>query len=98
MGTLTNGLNTPPIGTVVRSLLIVARDQLEVYSVLQHAFGASEDIAVILDRRREDRRRRGLTVAADRRRTERRGVPRVEEDVRLRHYVLVRPYFRRPHD
>jgi len=85
-------------GYAVPGLLIVARDQLELYRALQQEFGKSEKVAVILDRRCENRRRRGLVVPADRRQMERRSLSHIEEDLRLRQYVLVRPHSRRPHE
>ena len=78
-------------------LLIVARDQLELYHDLQFAFGASQKVTIILDRRCENRRRRDLPVPEDRRRMERRSLPHIAEDPRFRQYVMVRPYSRRPH-
>jgi hypothetical protein len=88
----------PRSGPAVPALLIVARDRPELYHALQQNFGDSQEIAVLLDRRREDRRRRELAVPGDRRRMERRSTPRIEDDLRLREYVLVRPHSRRPHD
>ena len=46
-----NGLSTPPTQPAVRSLLIVARDQGDLYDCLQHAYSDSETITVLLDRR-----------------------------------------------
>lgn len=94
----TNGLKTSPARTEVRGLLIVARDHPELYQSLQYAFGDSAEVAVILDRRTENRRRRGLPVPADRRRKERRSLPHIADDPGQRQYVLVRPHFRRPLD
>jgi hypothetical protein len=88
----------PRTGHAVPSLLIVARDHRELYHALQQAFGEHQEVAVILDRRCENRRRRGLAVSADRRRMERRGLPHIEDDLRSRQYVLVRPHSRRPND
>ena len=91
-------VKSPSTGSAVPGLLIVARDQVEVYRALQEAFGESQKVTVILDRRCENRRRRGLAVPGDRRRMERRTLSHIEEDLRLRQYVLVRPHSRRPHD
>ena len=91
-------VKSPFTDSAVPGLLIVARDQLDLYRTLQEEFGESQKVAVILDRRCENRRRRGLAVPADRRRMERRSFSHIEEDLRQRQYVLVRPHSRRPHD
>jgi hypothetical protein len=93
-----NGLHTPPTRPPVRGLLIVARDQRDLYDCLQHAYGDSEEITVLLDRRQGERRRRIQPVAGERRYGERRSLLSIAEDLRYQQYVLVRPHFRRPHD
>jgi hypothetical protein len=98
MSRFTNGVSTPPPHTAMRGLLIVARDELKLWLSLKDAFGESEGVTVLLDRRREDRRRGEQTAGSDRRRTERRSLPRIEDDLSVRKYVLVRPHYRRPHD
>jgi hypothetical protein len=82
----------------MRGLLIVARDQLNLWLSLKDAFGDSEGVMVLLDRRQGDRRRGVQSVASDRRRVERRSLPRIEDDLSVRKYVLVRPHYRRPND
>jgi hypothetical protein len=94
----TSGVSTPPPHTAMRGLLIVARDQLTLWLSLKDAFGDSEGVTVLLDRRREDRRRGTGSVSSDRRRMERRSLPRIEDDLGVRKYVLVRPHSRRPRD
>ena len=91
-------VTSPRTGQAVPGLLIVARDHPELYRALQHTVGASQEIAVLLDRRRETRRRRGLAVPGDRRRRERRSLPHIQDDLGRREYVLVRPHSRRPQD
>lgn len=98
MPTATKTLHTPAVHPGAPGLLVVARDQPELYRVLQQAFGDSQQVAVILDRRCENRRRGGLAVPVDQRRRERRSLPHMEDDLALRQYILVRPHFRRPHD
>jgi len=93
-----NAPDNPPTRAPVPGLLVVARDQPDLYRVLQQTFGASPQVAVILDRRCEKRRRGGHAVASDQRRRERRSLPRFEDDLTLRQYILVRPHSRRPHD
>ena len=91
-------LDKSPTGTAEPSLLIVARDQPELFRALQQAFGGSPQLRVLLDWRRADRRRQALAVPVDRRQGERRSFPRLEEDLHLRQYILVRPQARRPKD
>lgn len=94
----TNGLSALNAKPAVRGLLIVARDHVALYQSLQHAFGDSEEIAVLFDRRRGDRRRGIRAVTGDRRRSDRRCLSHIGEDPRTRQYVLVRPRYRRPSD
>jgi hypothetical protein len=98
MASLKKGGTVPPPGQTVPGLLIVARNQPELYRALQQTFGESQEVFVILDRRGENRRQRALAVPGDRRRKERRSPPCITDDLRLREYVLVRPHSRRPHD
>ena len=91
-------LDKSPSGTAEPSLLIVARDQPELFRALQQAFGGSPQLRIILDRRRANRRRQALAVPVDRRQRERRSPPRIEEDLHLRQYILVRPPAHRPQD
>jgi hypothetical protein len=92
------GPKTPFTGTPARGLLIVAREHLDLYRSLEQAFGGSQQVTVLLDRRREERRRAVRAVESDLRRIERRSLTQIEDDLRLRKYVLVRPHHRRPHD
>jgi hypothetical protein len=74
-------------------LFVVSRDRPERYDSLAHAFSGDDDVQVIFDRRRGDRRQRNQKPVADRRRRDRRsdarawtiratGWIRVEEDRR----------------
>ncbi len=87
-----------PAGPAVQSLLIVARDQPELFRVLLQEFQDNPQVFVLLDERSTDRRRETLAVSADRRRQERRSPPRVEENLQRRHYLVVRQTARGPHD
>ena len=51
------GVSTAPPQTAMRGLLIVARDQLTLLQSLKAAFGDSEGLTVLFDRRQADRRR-----------------------------------------
>jgi hypothetical protein len=82
----------------VRGLLIVARDQADLYDCLQHAYGDSEEVTVLFDRRQAERRRTVRPMPGERRRIDRRKPPSLAEDLRFQQYVLVRPHDRRPHD
>jgi len=98
MAVPTNDLRISPTRPPVRSLLIVARDQGDLYDCLQHAYADSETITVLVDRRQGERRRRVQPVAGERRYGDRRSLPSLEHDLRFQQYVLVRPHYRRPHD
>ena len=82
----------------VLSLIIVAREQRDLWRALVHEFKDVEQIQILLDRRYGQRRTPRGPVAYDRRARERRSLPRLEDDLHARQYVLVRPHDRRPHD
>lgn len=87
-----------PTPQAVRSLIIVAREQRDLWRSLVHEFKGVEHIHILLDRRHVERRTPWSPVAYDRRIRERRRLPRLEDDLRARQYILVRPYAREPHD
>ena len=82
----------------VLSLIIVAREQGDLWRSLVHEFQDVEQIQILLDRRHGERRTPRGPVAYDRRARDRRSLPRLEDDLHARQYVLVRPHSRRPHD
>ena len=82
----------------VLSLIIVAREQQDLWRSLAGEFRDVQQVQVLLDRRRGERRTPRGPVAYDRRARERRSLPRLEDDLHARQYVLVRPHYRRPHD
>ncbi len=83
----------------VQGQFIVARDSVGLSHALQESFAAKGSSTVVVDRRRAERRQRVQPVVEERRRAERRSLPSPGEDLRLwPHYVVVRPYDRRPHD
>jgi len=98
MAVPTNGLSIPTVRPTVRGLLIVARDQADLYESLQYAYGDSETITVLLDRRLAERRRAAQPMLAERRHGELRSPLSIADDLRFQQYVLVRPHYRRPHD
>jgi len=91
-------LNVPPQGNMVRGMIIVARDQTDLWRTLMQEFGQSQEICILLDRRQGERRKDSQFYAPDRRGVDRRSLPRIEDDVRSRQYVLVRPHYRAPRD
>ncbi len=75
----------------VGSLIIVASPERELCQALTSEFRHLEQIQVLLDRRQGERRRAVRAVAQDSRAAERRSLPRLEDDLRARRYILVRP-------
>ena len=80
------------------SVIIVAREQQDLWRSLVHEFQDVTQIQILLDRRHGERRRPRGPVAFDRRGRERRSLPRLEDDLHARPYLLVRPHSRRPQD
>ena len=76
--------------------IVVARNQHDLWQALTREFKHIPEIQVILDRRQTERRRLDLPVAQDRRAAQRRSLPHLEDDLRARQYVLVRPRHRQP--
>jgi len=91
-------VSAAPAHPAAQGQLIVARDHVALCQALQEPFAARGTFTVVVDRRRTDRRRSVQPVLEERRRRDRRSLPSVAEDLRLWPYVLVRPYYRRPHD
>jgi hypothetical protein len=91
-------LGAQPNSNIVRGLIIVARNQLDLWQTLTQEFGQSQEIRVLLDRRQGERRKDNRGYAPDRRGVDRRSLPRIEDDVYARQYVLVRPHYRVPRD
>lgn len=98
MPELRSVLTRPTAGRNVRGLIIVSRDQPDLWQALAREFGQSQEIRVLLDRRQGERRRDNQAHTPDRRGADRRSLPRIEDDVRSRQYVLVRPHYRVPRD
>ncbi len=88
-------LKGEPTGARGQSLIIVARDRLDLWQALTQQLAAEENIVILLDRRHGERRQSAQPCGPDRRRTDRRSGPNLEEDVRSRQYVIVRPKARR---
>jgi hypothetical protein len=76
---------------IIQALVVVARDQSDLWQSLTRHFAASEDVQVLLDRRQGERRQRLQTYEQDRRGPDRRRPPSTENDVCCRQYVIARP-------
>ena len=87
-----------PIRPADQGLLIVARDQGDLYEALRHAYGDNAELTVLVDRRHAERRRGDRTVPGERRQRDRRDSPSIAHDLRFQQYVLGRPPRRRPPD
>ena len=81
-------LEAQPTRNKVRCLFIVARDQPDLWHHLKRDF-AEEEVQVILDRRRGDRRQRVEAQEPERRRADRRRQPSVDNNLRYRSFVIV---------
>ena len=94
----TKAANRTPAKDAAGSFIIIARDQRELWQALTREFKHIPEIQVLLDRRQGERRRLAVPVAQDRRGAQRRSLPHLEDDLRARQYVLVRPRRRQPSD
>jgi hypothetical protein len=75
---------------MARYLFIVARDQPELCAHLAREFSGEIGVAVVLDRRRAERRRRGAPgITAERRRAERRSRPPIHSELQALNFALV---------
>jgi hypothetical protein len=86
-----------PTHPAVLSLIIIAREQQDLWRALEHEFKDVAKVQVLLDRRHGERRTPRGPVAYDRRASDRRSLPCLEDALHARQYVLVRPHDRRPH-
>ncbi len=80
-----------PLLQPARPLLIVARDQGELYRVLQRAYRETDEIVVLRDRRRGERRLASESVEKERRQGERRLAPSLAHELRSQRFALVYP-------
>lgn len=76
-------------GEMVRLLFVVARDQPDLWHHLKRDFAQDEEVQVILDRRRGERRQRVQSREPERRRAERRRQPGTEKELRYRSFVII---------
>ena len=84
----TRALGAQPTANKVRCLFIVARDQTDLWHHLRQDFAEDEEVQVVLDRRRGERRRHGQPHEPERRQGGRRRA-NIDTDLRYRSFVIV---------
>jgi hypothetical protein len=72
-----------------RTLFVVSRYHAELYRYLKERFAGDSAVIIILDRRVAERRRLRRTVAAERRRGERRSRPDVDAELQQRSHAII---------
>ncbi len=77
------------MGSPVRCLFIVARDQAGLWDHLRRDFAEDEEVQIILDRRRDERRRGVRAYDPERRRANRRRPRSIGNDLRYRSFVVL---------
>ena len=80
----------------VCALIIVARDQEDLWQALVRTVGSCATVQLVRDRRYGERRRRDHRPAAERRNDDRRHASAPAEDPQRRQYVVARPRDRAP--
>ena len=84
------GMPTERGGTTSpRYLVIVSREELDLWRHVAQYLGEFQGVQVLLDRRKRERRQRGQPVALERRRADRRRPPTAEGDLRGQPFLLV---------
>lgn len=86
-----SGSPKPQPTGIMRALVVVARDEPQLWQSLTEHFSANEDVRVLLERRQGERRQRVQTYGADRRESDRRRPPSIQSDAGHRQYVIARP-------
>ncbi len=81
--------NVPPSDHRVQGLIIVARDQPDLWDHLTQHFAGHKEVRIFLDRRQWERRQRMQAYGPDRRLAARRRPPSIETDLRYRSFLLV---------
>ena len=84
-------MSAPTWGEIVRLLFIVARDQPDLWHHLRQDFARDEEVEVLLDRRRGERRQRVQAYEPERRRADRRRQSSVDKELRYRSFVIIHP-------
>ncbi len=88
MPSQTRALGAQPTANKVRCLFIVARDQPDLWHHLRQDFAEDEEVQVVLDRRRSERRRHRQPLEPDRRQGGRRRAT-IDTDLRYRSFVII---------
>ncbi len=83
-------MQSAPSAERVRSMIIVARDQPELFQALARQFAGDPTVHVFQDRRQWGRRQRIRADSFDRRWADRRLPPSPEQDILRRSFVIVR--------
>jgi len=73
-----------------RLLFVVSRDALDHYEYLKRAFADDEKVEVILDRRSGERRKTSSAFQPERRRSDRRSRPLIDDRLRWQGWAMVR--------
>jgi hypothetical protein len=77
------------MGSPVRCLFIVARDQPDLWHRLRRDFAEDEEVRIILDRRRDERRGSVRAYDPERRQANRRRPRSIGNDLRYRSFVIL---------
>lgn len=88
MSVESRSLQAQPTSDQARCLFVVARDQPDLWHSLRRDFAGAEEVQVILDRRRGERRQR-IAVREPERRQEDRRRTSIDTDLRYRSFVIV---------
>ena len=72
-----------------RYLVIVSREELDLWRHVAQYTGELQGVQILLDRRQRERRQLGQPVALERRRADRRRPPTAEGDLRRHPFLLV---------
>jgi hypothetical protein len=80
------------VASVVGILIVVGRDQGELYEYFRWGFGQTPGVEVVLDRRLGERRgrRNGQAPASDRRKTDRRRAAAARAELLARGFLIAR--------
>ena len=84
-------LTTQTDGKMTSLLLIVAWDRPDLWDLWRRWFAGVEEVQVVLDQRRGERRQRGNVHEPERRRVERRRQPGLEDELRSTGFAITRP-------
>jgi len=78
-----------PTRNTVQYLIVVARDQTALWQHMTRHYGEFKGVRVVHDRRQRERRQQVQTYEPERRRTERRRLPTIDDDLRNQPFVII---------